>query len=156
MIRFQCLVVFLFGMFNARGIAQGLPPGTTITITLPNGLQLTKPATKWMVVERTKYTYPPRTIISWVNAHKQKRTLQITKQKRYPQITKKNSLIAHGGLGYDGFLAEYDDDEGTIKFDRQLVGVFGLTYMRVIGDTWSWGLTGMSNETGTLNMGFRW
>ena len=65
----------------------------------------------------------------------------------------KNRLRIYGGGG-PFLLHEHEYSDSHVRVDQSYSIVFGLGYSRLLTDRWSLGISGFSNLSGFLNVGF--
>jgi hypothetical protein len=71
----------------------------------------------------------------------------------YPSPVHKNMLLLHGGVGKDGLIQEQHAD-GSVGITAKDAPVFGASYLRTITGDWSLALSGFSNRTGLVGIGY--
>ena len=80
-------------------------------------------------------------------------TVSIRAVREVVKIQNKNRVMVHGGVGPNG-LKNLILTQTHAKFEQKYGPVFGLGYSRLVTETWSVGITGFSNKSGFLNIGF--
>jgi hypothetical protein len=111
--------------------------GATITVKLANGTESTVPAERFKVVPRLQ---------QFLVAKTQKNTETMCRN------FDKNRVSVVGGRGPKSNLVT-NTAPGVTEVSTDVGFVGGLQYQRMLNETWSLGVQGQSNKTGSLLLG---
>ncbi len=141
-------IIFVFALLLGFMVADWAfgeePPAYmkdgVITVTLKSGKVYTYSTNEWKVVRRGTSTKAPI-------------YLELAKREPASEEGSQNRITVHGGVGFNGLKASVTSP-GVTEVSARSGFVWGVTYSRKISREFSLSVTGLSNETGLLGVGY--